>query len=205
MRSSTPGPRRSRSTSTPTPAWRPPTAPAPRGCRSAMLRGYIGTDLPAVNPRIRSVDCPFTGERLAAVPALNPDVTILHAQRADRRGNVALHGIVGRPARGGARRARADRHGRGNRRRTAARDEWHRAAALGRERRGAVSGRRLSVVRAWPLRAGQRFLPGLGRDRARTRRLHGLDGPARAREPRPRRVPRQPAGRPHERLDAATR
>jgi glutaconate CoA-transferase subunit A len=60
-----------------------------------VLRGYIGTDLTSVNPRIRSVECPFTGERLAAVPALNPDVTILHAQRADRRGNVALHGIVG--------------------------------------------------------------------------------------------------------------
>jgi glutaconate CoA-transferase subunit A len=61
----------------------------------AMLRGYLGTDLPAVNPRIRSIECPFTGERLAAVPAINPDVTILHAQRADRRGNVAIHGIVG--------------------------------------------------------------------------------------------------------------
>jgi glutaconate CoA-transferase subunit A len=60
-----------------------------------MLRGYIGTDLPSVNPRIGSVQCPFTGERLAAVPALNPDVTILHAQRADRAGNVALSGIVG--------------------------------------------------------------------------------------------------------------
>jgi glutaconate CoA-transferase, subunit A len=60
-----------------------------------VLRGYIGTDLVAVNPRIRSVECPFTGERLAAVPAINPDVTILHAQRADRDGNVALHGIVG--------------------------------------------------------------------------------------------------------------
>jgi len=61
----------------------------------ATLRGYLGTDLPAVNSRIRSVDCPFTGERLAAVPAINPDVTILHAQRADRQGNVSLHGIVG--------------------------------------------------------------------------------------------------------------
>jgi len=60
-----------------------------------MLRGYIGTDLTEANPRIRSVECPFTGERLAAVPAINPDVTILHAQRADREGNVALHGIVG--------------------------------------------------------------------------------------------------------------
>lgn len=60
-----------------------------------ILRGYLGTDLATANPRVRHVDCPFTGERLAAVPALNPDVTILHAQRADRRGNVAIHGIVG--------------------------------------------------------------------------------------------------------------
>lgn len=60
-----------------------------------MLRGYIGTDLTTVNPRIGSVQCPFTGERLAAVPAVNPDVTIIHAQRADRAGNVALAGIVG--------------------------------------------------------------------------------------------------------------
>jgi len=59
------------------------------------LRGYIDNDLEHANPRVRRVDCPFTGERLAAVPALNPDVTILHAQRADRAGNVALHGIVG--------------------------------------------------------------------------------------------------------------
>lgn len=60
-----------------------------------VLRGYIGTDLVAANPRIRSVECPFTGERLAAVPAINPDVTVLHAQRADRKGNVGLVGIVG--------------------------------------------------------------------------------------------------------------
>ena len=60
-----------------------------------MLRGYIGTDLVDVNPAIRSVDCPYTGERVATVPAINPDVTILHAQRADRRGNVAIEGIVG--------------------------------------------------------------------------------------------------------------
>ncbi|MFL6592253.1 MAG: CoA transferase subunit A [Luteimonas sp.] len=59
------------------------------------LRGYLDNDLGQVNPRIRRVECPFTGERLAAVAAINPDVTILHAQRADRAGNVALHGIVG--------------------------------------------------------------------------------------------------------------
>jgi len=60
-----------------------------------LLRGYIGTDLVAANPRIRGVTCPYTGERLTAVPAINPDVTILHAQRADQQGNVAIHGIVG--------------------------------------------------------------------------------------------------------------
>ncbi len=60
-----------------------------------VLRGYLDTDLPAHNPNIRRVQCPFTGESLAAVPAINPDVTILHAQCADRQGNVVLHGIVG--------------------------------------------------------------------------------------------------------------
>jgi glutaconate CoA-transferase subunit A len=60
-----------------------------------MLRGYLGNDLPVHNHAVRRVLCPFTGERLAAVPAINPDVTILHAQRADREGNVFLQGIVG--------------------------------------------------------------------------------------------------------------
>src|ERR1700743_1153640 len=61
----------------------------------AAFRGYIGVDLPKVNPRIRRVECPFSGELLAAVPAIRPDVTISHAQRADRSGNVLLNGIVG--------------------------------------------------------------------------------------------------------------
>ncbi|MCA1368396.1 CoA transferase subunit A [Bradyrhizobium sp. BRP14] len=61
----------------------------------ATLRGYIGADLPKVNPNIRSVTCPFTGEVLAAVPAIRPDVTIIHAQRADCKGNVLIEGIVG--------------------------------------------------------------------------------------------------------------
>jgi glutaconate CoA-transferase, subunit A len=59
------------------------------------LRGYQGSDLPKVNDRIRSVTCPFTGEVLAAVPAIAPDVTLVHAQRADRAGNVLVEGIVG--------------------------------------------------------------------------------------------------------------
>ncbi len=61
----------------------------------AVFRGYKGVDLPKVNPQIRTVECPFTGEQLAAVPAIRPDVTIIHAQRADRAGNVLLDGIVG--------------------------------------------------------------------------------------------------------------
>ena len=65
------------------------------GMPCAILRGYIGSDLPSVNPNIRAITCPFTGERLAAVPALRPDVTIIHAQQADRDGNVLIDGIVG--------------------------------------------------------------------------------------------------------------
>ena len=59
-----------------------------------VLRGYIGTDL-IKHTEVATIRCPFTGEELAAVPALNPDVTIIHAQRADRRGNVGLWGITG--------------------------------------------------------------------------------------------------------------
>jgi glutaconate CoA-transferase subunit A len=61
----------------------------------AVLRGYVGTDLPRVTPTIAPITCPFTGEELMAVPALNPDVTVIHAQQADLRGNVAIWGIVG--------------------------------------------------------------------------------------------------------------
>jgi glutaconate CoA-transferase subunit A len=61
----------------------------------AMLRGYIGVDLPKVNLRIKSITCPYTGEVLATVPAIRPDVGIIHAQRADREGNVLIEGIIG--------------------------------------------------------------------------------------------------------------
>ena len=59
------------------------------------LRDYTGTDLPKANPRIKSVQCPYTGEELATVPALNPDVTIVHAQRADAQGNTQVWGLLG--------------------------------------------------------------------------------------------------------------
>ena len=65
------------------------------GLPCAIFRGYIGVDLPKVNFNIKHVTCPFTGERLAAIPSLRPDVAVIHAQRADRAGNVLMEGIVG--------------------------------------------------------------------------------------------------------------
>src|SRR5262249_60436907 len=65
------------------------------GLPFAAFRGYIGADLPKVNPNLRSATCPYTGETLATVPAIRPDVAVIHALRADRAGNVLLEGIVG--------------------------------------------------------------------------------------------------------------
>jgi glutaconate CoA-transferase subunit A len=65
------------------------------GLPCAIFRGYIGVDLPKVNPKIKRITCPFTGEELAAVPAHRPDVAVIHALRADRAGNVLLEGILG--------------------------------------------------------------------------------------------------------------
>ena len=65
------------------------------GLPCAIFRGYAGSDLAGVNPNIRSITCPFTGEQLAAVPAIRPDLAIIHAQRADNEGNVLIEGITG--------------------------------------------------------------------------------------------------------------
>jgi glutaconate CoA-transferase subunit A len=65
------------------------------GLPFGMLRGYVGTDLPKHTDTIKTIECPFTGELLAAVPAINPDVGIIHAQRADRAGNVQIWGLLG--------------------------------------------------------------------------------------------------------------
>ncbi|MEW5984190.1 MAG: CoA-transferase [Acidobacteriota bacterium] len=65
------------------------------GLPFGLLRGYIDTDLGRVNPQVKAVTCPYTGESLATVPALRPDVTIIHAQQADGAGNVLLRGIAG--------------------------------------------------------------------------------------------------------------
>lgn len=65
------------------------------GLPCAVFRGYAGSDLVGVNPNIRFITCPFTGDKLAAVPAITPDLAIIHAQRADRAGNVLIEGITG--------------------------------------------------------------------------------------------------------------
>ena len=65
------------------------------GLPFAVFRADADSDLPKVNPKIRRIVCPFTTEELAAVPAQRPEVTIVHAQQADRRGNVLIWGIVG--------------------------------------------------------------------------------------------------------------
>ncbi len=71
--------------------WRAGASGLPFG----VLRGYVGTSLAEHTKTIATVDCPFTGEALTAVPGLNPDVGIIHAQQADRHGNVMLWGISG--------------------------------------------------------------------------------------------------------------
>jgi glutaconate CoA-transferase subunit A len=64
------------------------------GLPFAVLRGYLGSDL-LEHTEVASIQCPFTGEELAAVPALNADVAVIHAQQADREGNVGMWGITG--------------------------------------------------------------------------------------------------------------
>ena len=65
------------------------------GLPFAVFRGYRGAELKRVNPNIKEVACPFTGEMLAAVPAIKLDAAIVHAQKADSKGNVLFEGIVG--------------------------------------------------------------------------------------------------------------
>jgi glutaconate CoA-transferase subunit A len=65
------------------------------GLPFAVLRGYRGAELARVNPQIKDIKCPFTGETLSAIPAIKLDVAIVHAQKADREGNVLFEGIVG--------------------------------------------------------------------------------------------------------------
>jgi glutaconate CoA-transferase subunit A len=65
------------------------------GLPCAIFRGYLGAELRRVNPDIRTVRCPFTGEELAAIPSHRPDVAFIHAQKANRKGDVLIEGIIG--------------------------------------------------------------------------------------------------------------
>jgi len=65
------------------------------GLPFAVFRGYRGAGLGEVNPNIKSVTCPFSGEKLAAIPSVRPDVSFIHAQKADKKGNVLVEGIIG--------------------------------------------------------------------------------------------------------------
>ena len=65
------------------------------GLPCAIFRGYKGAELREVNSNIKTITCPFTGEELSAIPSLNPDVAFIHAQKADKKGNVLIEGILG--------------------------------------------------------------------------------------------------------------
>ena len=130
------------------------------------LRDYMGTDLPVANPRIRSVTCPYTGEVLATVPALNPDVTIVHAQRADAQGNTQIWGLLGVQKEAAFASRAGDRGGRGAGGRVGdprrPQPHAHPGPRGGRGGGGAVG--RPPVVRAGLLRPRQRLLRRLGAD-----------------------------------------
>ena len=65
------------------------------GLPCAIFRGYKGAELREVNSNIKTITCPFTREELSAIPSLNPDVAFIHAQKADKKGNVLIEGILG--------------------------------------------------------------------------------------------------------------
>ena len=146
--------------------WRPRTRPGRRNLPFGLVRGYAGTDL-AERTELAWITCPFTGEELAAVAAIRPDVGIVHAQRADRAGNVQLWGITGVQKEVVLASARSI---------VTVEEIVSRAgAAAGRDRppglddhRGlARAGRGTSVVRARLLRPRQRLLRALGRNQPR--------------------------------------
>lgn len=65
------------------------------GLPCAVFKGYLGTSYPEVNSNIRFINCPFSGEKLTVIPSIRPDVAIIHAQKADKKGNIWLKGILG--------------------------------------------------------------------------------------------------------------
>ena len=150
------------------------------GMPCAFLRGYRGTDLPRVNSNIRFVTCPFTSESLACVPAIRPDVAIVHAQKADRDGNVLIEGIMGVQKEAGTGGTPLDR----DRRRSGpgvprgGGTGAHPAVVERRDDRGR-GGWRATLICARLLRARQCVLRRVGCHRQGPRHLPGVDQPAR--------------------------
>ena len=145
----------------------------------AVMRGYVGTDLVA-HTTVAPITCPFTGERLVAVPALRPDVAIVHAQEADRDGQRAAVGDTRRAEGGRPRRATVAGHRRADRRRARAAPRRDRDPRLG-DHRGRRGARRLAaLLQPRHHRARQRLLQVLGQDEPRPRRVHRVDDRERA-------------------------
>ena len=65
------------------------------GMPCAIFKGYLGTSYPDVNSNIQFLSCPFTGEKLTAIPSIRPDLAIIHAQKSDKQGNIWINGIIG--------------------------------------------------------------------------------------------------------------
>lgn len=65
------------------------------GLPFGILKNYRGTNIADANPLIKTITCPYTGEQLATVPAVNPDVAVVHCQRADKAGNAQVWGLMG--------------------------------------------------------------------------------------------------------------
>ena len=150
-----------------------------------VLRGYAATTS-SPRTRVATVDCPFTGEELAAVPALRPDVGIVHAQRPTERGNVQLWGILGVQKEVVLASDALARHGRGDRGRA-------RAAARARScsRTWVVDavavaprGARPSYAHGYYDRDND-FYVALGRDQPRPRRVHRVDATSTSSRPSP--------------------
>ena len=151
------------------------------------LRGYAGTDLPEHNDDVAFIDCPFTGEKLTAVRAINPDVAIIHAQQADSRATSSSGGSPGSRRR---RCSRPSTRSSPSRRSSTSSTPKPRSVvlpAVGARRRLPRAQRRVAVLRRRLLRARQRLLLRLGCDLARPRPLHAMDGGERPRGGRARR------------------
>ena len=157
------------------------------GLPFAVFRGYRGAELPRVNANIKSVTCPYTGEVLATVPAIRPDSAIIHAQKADRAGNVLLEGIVGvqKEAVLAAKRSLVTVEEIVDDLGPALVQRLHPAALDGDGHRPRAR-RRASLLHAGLLQARQCLLRGLGRDRPRPRQLQAwMDANVLSRDRRP--------------------